>query len=321
MQKKQFLIVGGVLAVLLIVISIYQGSIRPLMVKTGSYGGVMQQGADAYGIAEMSSDMAVGFAGKAVAPSMARMPSPLPPTTPGYETGGGEEFMPKERLIIKTGNISVVVKDVQASVSKIIEYAVKNGGFEVSRNIYKNGTALNGDVTIRVPSKLFDSGIEEMRKLGEVQGQQVNGQDVTEEFVDVQAQLKNLKATEAQFLEIMARAQKIEDVLAVQRELANVRSNIERLEGRKKYLEQSASLSTITVHLSTDPETLPIVEKEDQWKPIVVVKEAARGLVEVGKTVANAIIWFVVYMPVWVGILLILWLGRKLVRRFQQRSK
>lgn len=141
-----------------------------------------------------------------------------------------------------------------------------------------------------------------------MKSQQVDGQDVTAEFVDVEAQLKNLKATEAQFLQILSRAQKIEDVLAVQRELTNVRSQIESFEGRKKYLSQSAAMSTVTVNLATNPNDLPVIEKEPSWKPLAVFKDAVRSLLELGKGIVNFLIIFVVFIPVWGIIALVIWL-------------
>ncbi len=241
-------------------------------------------------------------------------PSPEPP---GFETGGGDEFIPDEPLIIRTANLSVVVDDVAVAAGNIASYAVEKGGFEVNRNIYKQGNGWAGSVTIKIPSRSFDEGIDMIRGEGEIKSQQTSGRDVTEEFVDVSAQLANLKATEEQFLEIMKKAFKIEDVLNVQRELSNVRSQIERMEGRKRYLETSASLSTITVHLSTDPEELPVIDEDDKWKPLAVVKDSARNLIGVFQSLANFVIWFVVYIPLWALLVLLVWLGKKVWFRYR----
>ncbi len=205
-----------------------------------------------------------------------------------------------ERMIIKTSELSVVVEDVASSVKSITKFATENNGFVVSSDISKYNQIPSATVVIRIPSEVFDSGVEEIKKIGDVKSQFIKGDDVTEEYVDLDAQIKNLKATEEQFLAIMKKAVKIEDILAVQRELSNVRSNIERIEGRMKYLRESVKLSTITIHLSSDPASLPVVDQEDKWKPLATIKDAVRGLFDSLKVFADFVIWFVVYIPVFV---------------------
>ncbi|MFA7653815.1 MAG: DUF4349 domain-containing protein [Candidatus Magasanikbacteria bacterium] len=222
-----------------------------------------------------------------------------------------------ERMIVKTGNLSIVVKDVRASIKAVSEYAVAQNGFVVNSNVYKSGLIPRGTITIRILSKKFDQGMNEVKALGEVVGEQSNGQDVTEEYIDLDAQLRNLQATEKQFLAILAKAVKIEDILNVQRELTNVRGNIERLQGRMKYLKQSADLSTITVNFSTDPEVLPAYDNSQKWKPWAEVKTAARALWEFGKGMVNVLIWLVIFIPVWTIVALIIWLVYKVYRRIQ----
>lgn len=220
-----------------------------------------------------------------------------------------------DRLIIKNGSLTMVVKDVRASAAAIIKYAEGKGGFVVNSNISKEGLAPQAELTVRIPATEFDTGLGEVKQMGEVKSETVNGQDVTEEYVDLQAQVKNLRASESQFLEIMKRAVKIEDVLAVQRELTNIRGQIEGIEGRIKYLEQSAKLSSLTVYLSTDPNVLPALDQENQWKPWAEVKAAARSLVEVGKVLVGIVIWLVIFIPLWLLIILLVWLVRKWRRR------
>ena len=276
---------------------------------------MMGESAPSYGV--VATDMAMapsqGVAmGRAVLPIM-------PPEPGGYQTGGGAEFMPKEPLVIKTGYVSLSVADVPKAIDAIVVLVKGKGGEEVNRNVSKNSYVIDtravsrfvGSVTVRVPSKQFDETMAALKQFGDVESQQVNGQDVTEEYVDIQAQLKNYRATEAQYLEIMKRAEKIEDVLAVQRELGTIRSQIDRLEGRTKYLQQSSDKSTITVNLSTKPENVPVVEESDKWKPTVAFKNALRSLIGMAKQVGDALIWAVVYLPVLIIVGIIAWVIRK----------
>ena len=229
---------------------------------------------------------------------------------------GGNTAPATDRLIVKTGSLSLLVKNVPDAVKAVTNFVTGNGGFVVTSNISKEKDAPYGSMMIRLPAAKFQAGIDVGKSLGEVKNEQTNGQDVTEEFVDLDAQLRILKATEIQFVQLMQRSGSISDILSVQRELMNVRSQIERLEGRMKYLKNSVALSTITLHLSTDPENLPIFEENGKtWKPLAVIKEALRGLISVFKFVGDALIYFVVFIPLWLVIVLSTWLVKKIIKR------
>lgn len=114
------------------------------------------------------------------------------------------------------------------------------------------GEELEVNLVIRVPAQQFGPALDQVRSAGgRVITEKITGQDVTEEFIDLEAHIKTQKALEDQFLEIMKRANRVEDALEVQRQIADVRSEIEKLEGRKRFLENHASLSTITVTMQT----------------------------------------------------------------------
>jgi hypothetical protein len=225
-----------------------------------------------------------------------------------------------DRLIIKTGTLSMVVKDVREAVSAIAQYATKNAGFVVMSSVDKRELALYGQITIRIPAEVFDVGVSEVKQMGEVKSEIVNGQDVTEEYTDLGAQLNNLKATETQFLAIMQKAVKIEDILAVQRELTIVRGQIEGIQGRMKYLKENAQMSTLTVQLSTDPSVLPVQDDQNVWKPWAEVKDAVRSLIGVGQGLVNVIIWIAVYIPVWVLIFVVVWTVKHYYRKNKREN-
>lgn len=240
-----------------------------------------------------------------------------------YQRGGDADISAQdsqERMIIKTGYVSMRVENVPTSAKTITDYAEKNGGFVVNTNIDKSDLSVDGSVTIRVPSKIFDTTIEYVKTLGEIQSQNISGQDITEQYTDLDSQLKNLKATEEQFLAIMKDAYKIEDVLAVQRELMNVRGQIEMIEGRMKYLKESVDMSSLTVYLSTDPSKLPIVDEGNQWKPIAIMKDAFRSLLGTGQGVVNGLIWLVVYIPVIAVLGILTWVVRKLWKHWRKKK-
>ena len=155
-----------------------------------------------------------------------------------------------ERMIVRTGNLQLVVVDVTAAIDEIIQLAERCGGYVVSSRSWRERERLRGTITVRVPAGDFDGA---MRTLGEmaveVTSQSTSSQDVTEEYVDLNAELKNLEATEAQLLKLMEKAEKVEDILAIQKELSRTQGNIERTKGRMQYLERTSETSLIEVHL------------------------------------------------------------------------
>lgn len=222
------------------------------------------------------------------------------------------------RMMIKTGTISIVVDDVNKSIENIVTYVDGNGGFLVTSNVDKYGSSFNGYLTVRVPSAFLNDAILYIKGLGEVKSEHVDSSDITEEYIDLDAQLKNLKVTENQFVEIMKRAVKVEDVLSVQRELGYVRGEINRIEGRMKYLDQSVSLSSLTVNLSTNPAVIPVITEEDKWEPLSIFKDALRSLLDTGRGLLNALIWVGVYLPIVLVFVFIAWSLRKY---FMMRKK
>jgi hypothetical protein len=248
-----------------------------------------------------------------------RSGQPIPIVPPEYGNGSVAVDVPaEERLIVKNGSLSLLVDDVVTAVGAVQSFAFGQGGFVVSSNIDKSGSTPYGYVTIRIPSDVFDTGLGALRELGEVQNEHVDAQDVTEEYVDLEARLRNLQETESQLLSLMRQATKIEDILAVQRELTIIRSQIESLEGRMTYLRESASFSLLSVYLSNDPENLPIVDDADTWKPVATIKQAVRDLLDLGTGIVDGIIWVIIFLPVWIGIGLVLTIVTRVYKRYQK---
>jgi len=163
-----------------------------------------------------------------------------------------------ERKIIRNAEITMEVPSTTDTQHKVTSIAEANGGFVVTseakqrENVDPAQRTLDIKLVVRVPSTRFGVTFDEIKKLASNMPQEnVSGQDVTEEFIDLEARIKTQKALELQFLEIMRQANKVADALEVQRQIADVRTDIEKLEGRKRFLENRASLSTITVNIQT----------------------------------------------------------------------
>ncbi len=141
--------------------------------------------------------------------------------------------------------------------------------------------------------------------------EKVSGQDVTEEFIDLEARIKTQKALESQFLEIMKQAHKVEDALEVQRQTAEVRTEIEKLEGRKRFLENRAILSTISVSLQSP--TAIAVNTSSFGRNI---REAVADSVDVATAIVLFLIRFVIVL---IPLLLLVILPGFLVTRYALR--
>jgi membrane-associated protease RseP (regulator of RpoE activity) len=166
------------------------------------------------------------------------------------------ETVPTERKIIRNADLQLESTSPEESQQKITSIAESKGGFVVeSQQRSSNSNVTTRDtvtMTVRIPAAKFNESLDEIRKVASrVIVETVKGQDVTEEFVDIEARLKAKKALEEQFLEIMKQGKTVQDALNVQRELANVRSEIEQIEGRKRFLENQTNLSTIKILLQT----------------------------------------------------------------------
>jgi hypothetical protein len=207
-----------------------------------------------------------------------------------------------DRKIVKNGAMVLEVNDITAALTGVAAIAKDLNGYVVYSNKSGDKDITYGQISIRVPSDRFDEAFDKLRKLAvNVPSESTNSQDVTEQYTDLQAQLRNYEATEAQYLETLKKAEKVEDILAVQRELSNVRGQIEQVKGRILYIERTSDMALIDVNLL---KTKPL--GGTAWSALETLKSAARGLVSFGKVLADVLIWVAIFGPVWIIILLVI---------------
>jgi len=237
-----------------------------------------------------------GLAVEAPAPEIvveSDMVAGAPPAEPN--SSFASQDVVAERLVIRNANLTLVVTDPAQSVEAISQMAQEMGGFVVSSNIYQttyddNILANRASITIRVPAEQLDEALSRIKQDAiEVRSENVSGQDVTQEYTDLQSQLRNLEAAEDELREIMKASTNAEYVLDVFEHLRQVRQEIEITKGRIQYYEQSARMSAISVELLPDVATRPL--QIGRWEPQGTAKAALGALINLLKYMVDAAIW------------------------------
>jgi hypothetical protein len=224
-----------------------------------------------------------------------------------------------ERLVIKTADLSLQVDSARDAEAALRELVGQLGGYVVKVETSGTDERMSSRVIFRVPAERFDQALSGVQGLAKkVVARTVGGDDVTEEFVDIEARLGNLEATRDRLQSFLDKAVTVDDALKVNQSLSDLQGQIEQLKGRKQFLQNSASLSTISVTLSPLPAIMPIVD-EGGWQPLGVARAALRELVGFGQGLASIVIVALVWSPVWLPFVLLgLWLSRRMRRRVVQ---
>ncbi len=220
-----------------------------------------------------------------------------------------------KRKVVQNGYLDILVESSEEVSQKIQKIASDANGFVQDVRVYEvDENTKNGTVTIRVPADKFADAMAEIKKLAiKVESENINAQDVTEQYVDLEAQLKNYRLEEEQYREVLRKAQRIEDILNVHNQLARVRGDIDRAEGQLKYLSRQVDMSSITVSMTAQAEVTVLGVK---WRPLYEIKLALRSMLASLVGFINMIIGLIIYLPIivlWLAVIgLVFWLGRKL---------
>jgi uncharacterized small protein (DUF1192 family) len=270
---------------------------------------------------------------------------PAATAAPGSRTGGDEQSGASpgvganaavaESQIVKTGSISVQVAAIDESISRATEQMHALGGWLAGSDRTSSSAQDIASVTYRIPVARFEDALAAMRKLGtKVLSEHTESTPVGGQIVDLQARIANLKASEKAIQAIMAKATTIADVLTVQKRLAEVQDEIERLSAQLTALTDQATYSTLTVVFvvpilpTASPSASPTPSPSPTATPIPwsagdQASQAAGALGEVGKAAATVLIWIaILIIPVLVVLIILLallgYLGR-VVDPFRRR--
>lgn len=232
--------------------------------------------------------------------------SPEEPAAPHLESEGGagsfQSQLPEvKRMVITNASLVLAVDDPLTSMNRVADMANNMNGFVVSARQYQvqlsSGVEVpQAEITVRVPAERFDEAMAFIREESERDpvSENIDSQDVTSDYTDLESRLRNLEAAEAQMMEIMDAAEDTEDVLAVYTELIRIREDIEVIKGKMQYYENSAALSSIQVSLKVNEAVQPLTI--GTWEPKGVARDALQALINAVKFLASAGIWIVLFL-------------------------
>jgi hypothetical protein len=256
-----------------------------------------------------------------------------PAAAPAYDSAAiGDTYnagvvQTQDRLVIENADLAMVVKDPKSRMAQITALANEMGGYVVSSNLYQSFTSFGievpeASIVIRVPADKLDEALTRIKEDAvDIQSENRSGQDITNIYIDLQAQLKAKQAAEAQLLEIMEQATRAEDVLAVYLQVQQVQTEIEQLKGQIQYYDEAVATSSISVRLIAEAGTQPI--SIGPWTPEGAAKEAIQNLILFAQNFAEFLIDFALYfLPavilIAIPLFLVYLVGRAAYRRFSK---
>ncbi len=167
----------------------------------------------------------------------------------GATRQGGPAMQPVERKIIKKGDISFETDNVVNTKTSIVKMVAELEGYLSDDQVNDFPDRIHHRMTIRVAADKFDGFIERVAQLAKkLENKSVTAEDVTEEYIDVEARLRTKKELEGRYRELLKKANKVEEVLAIEREIGTLRSEIESIEGRFRYLKDRVAYSTLDIN-------------------------------------------------------------------------
>jgi hypothetical protein len=265
--------------------------------------------------------------GESISQDQAAAEAPLAPmpTAAAYEISNSSGDLTvierSNRMIIKNADVRLMVKDTDVAIDRATQIIGDAGGYIVSSRVwyqdYYGNNLKYAAVTIGIPVDEFERTLVKLRDLAvRVVDEVASGDDVTEQYVDLESQLTNLEATRARIQEFLQDAKNVDEALRINQELANIEAQIEQIKGRMNYLNDRSAYSTITINFEPEfpvltptptPTAYPTATPVP-WKPGDTFDEAKKTVTVAYQGIADFLIWVgVVIVPILLPIALILW--------------
>lgn len=250
--------------------------------------------------------------------------APSPPPSQAQRVSEQQQKPQLQPMIVRTASVKIIVEDTSKAVDAVTKTVEAQGGYVSGSHVWRDGELLRATLTLRVPSVKLTAALASIRGIAKrVENETISSEEVTQEYVDLESQLRNLEATEAELRQLMTdirkNARRAAEVMEMHQQITAIHAEIERTKGRMRYLSQVAAMSNVSLEIVPDFIAQPVIEPG--WQPVVIVKDASRALVGVLQSVATAAIWVLIYIVPIVGMLLlvtmVLW---KVYRRARTRA-
>ena len=239
---------------------------------------------------------------------------------PPVRSSGQAPSAPRDDLkIVYTGSLELVVDDLQAALAKAKTAVLATGGYIGASQEANDGDRSVATITYRVPASRWEDALASLRGLAtEVVGEQTQATEVGGQLVDIEARLRNLRASEQVLVDIAKGTGKVTDLLEVEARIADVRGQIEQLDGQRLQLQDQVAYGTLVATFGT--EIVQVQETAKGWDPTSDVDGATATLIGAGQAIVSGAIWFgIVWLPVILVLLVITLIARWAFRKFMPK--
>jgi hypothetical protein len=218
----------------------------------------------------------------------------------GTGGGTGNQVADLGAKIIRTGSLQITVADVDVATRTARDTIRGFGGYVGGSDESRNGDELVATISYRVPADRWEEALDAVRKLGTVVGEKTNAQEVTSQLIDLDARIRNLKASETALVGYAEKAPKVSDLLEIEARLTDTRGEIERLTAQQAQLSDQVALATLTVTFGT--EVVAVTQAAQRWDPAAEVDRASATLISaVQALISILIVIVIVWLPLLLG--------------------
>ncbi|MCE7986120.1 MAG: DUF4349 domain-containing protein [Caldilinea sp. CFX5] len=262
-----------------------------------------------------SSFVSAAPAGMAVA-APAEAPAAEGGNQAGQPVASAASSVLDSRKIIRNAYLRIEAEDVVSALNTATRLSEQVGGYVVTSRTWRNGDLPYATLSFAVPVDRFEEALTQTRTLGEVQDENVTSQDVTGQFVDLEARIANLEATAVRIRSFLEDTKKVEEALNVNRELSNVESELEILKGQRNTLSQQTSFSTVTIEFFPVPPVVTtgeVLETVQTWSPVRTFNDALDVLLTLARIGIDLAIWVLtIGLPLLLVLSVLWWIIRHL---------
>jgi hypothetical protein len=228
------------------------------------------------------------------------------------------------RKIIKTASVSFYVDDLNKSMKAIEKMTLEYNGLIANKTIYQESKKdINGSLTVWIPSEKLMEFVDKVAKIGKLNYSNISTQDITETYFDLETRVRNKRKQEERLLQLLDRRDtKLQDILALEQELARIRIEIESIEGKKRLWDRQIQYSTVNINLTQDIEA--IKEPENIFKPLVRAFRKIKDIFLFSFSIIIHLIAFIinsiVFLLPWILVFVIILILYKLIRKSSKRE-